>query len=466
MKKDVKMKKIRKNKDKVKNKRGKKVFIRVFKWEYVFNILSILIILGIGIYYGARSFYYYSKQNVVIKKEEETLKAAVLRNNKITTQANGLHQEKDGIAFKGMVDNNYLYFGNRLYRIMKIYEDNSVRIVSNTNEGILNWGDESSYQTSNLYHWLNKGENVYSGVYEKTIPGEKALLKETEWCEGTLSEKSVKCDQYEKSYFVPLTLKDYVDYAGKNSYLYNKQSSFLVGKSENSENLSIAKDGTVQDANSEDGYGIRVVMTLKKNIKVSGGSGSLSDPYIINQEGHDTNINKYVKLGEDVYKIYEEKDNILRLSLNDYAKIGGSIITRAFNNRTALYTPLNRYSIAYYLNRDYYRSLPYNTLLSECSLPVGEVSTSEGLSYFNQYNEVITNKIGLLSLYDYNNNDTLTDFYLMNTTGSSMAYVYHKNGILGEAKVSEGKNVVSTVCIDKNLIKSGDGTLTVPYVVE
>ncbi len=463
-KKDVKIKENKKMK--VKTKRGRKVLIHVFKWEYIFNILSILIILGIGIYYGWRSFYYYSKQNVVIKKEEETLKVAVLRNNKITTDTNGLHQEKDGVTFKGMVDNNYVYFGNRLYRIMKIYEDNSVKIVSNTNEGLLNWGDESNYKTSNLYYWLNKGENENSGVYEKTIPGERALLKETEWCDGTLGEKTVKCERHEKSYFSPLTLKDYVDVAGKNSYLYNKQSSWLIGKNETSDNLYIAEDGTVEDASVDSSYGIRVVMTLKKNIKVAGGSGTLSDPYIINQEGHDTSINKYVKLGEDIYKIYEEKDNILRLSLNDYAKIGGNLITRSFHNKTALYTPLNRYSLAYFLNRDYYKSLSYNTILSECSFPVGEVSVSEGLSYFNQYSDVITNKVGLLSLYDYNNNDHLTDYYLMNTTGSSMAFVYQKNGVLSEEKVSEEKNVVPTVCIDKNLIKSGDGTLAVPYLVE
>jgi len=68
-------------------------------------------------------------------------------------------------------------------------------------------------------------------------------------------------------------------------------------------------------------------------------------------------------------------------------------------------------------------------------------------------------------LYDFNNNDTLTDYYLMNNTGSSMALVYNKNGILSEEKVSEAKNVVPTVCLDKNLIKSGEGSLTAPYIV-
>ncbi len=445
------------------NRCDKKIKIQVFKWEYIFNIVSIILVIVLAIYFGGRSFYYYSKQNVVIKKEEETLKAAILKNNKITTEKNGLHQEKDGYQFKGMVDNNYVYFGNRLYRIMKIYADNSIKIVSNTNEGILNWGAEGEYETSNLNYWLNKNETENTGVYQKTIPGDIALLTETKWCEGVLNEKEVKCQNEKKSYFSPLSLKDYVDSLGKNSYLYNKQSSWLLGKNEEENHLYIAEDGTVSEAVEEGGYGVRVVMTLKKNIKVTGGSGTLADPYIINQEGHDTNINKYVKLGNDIYKVYEEKENIVRLSLNDYVKVGDNIEMRAFGNKNALYSPLNRYNIAYYLNRNYFNTLPYNTILSECSFPI--MTVTEG-AYLNQYNDMITNKVGLLNLYDYNNNETLTDFYLMNNTDSSMAWVYNKNGILEEEKVTEKKNIVPTVCLDKNLIKSGDGTLNVPYVVE
>lgn len=450
-----------------KNRRGKRIVIQVFRWEYVFNVISILIILVLTIYFGGRSFYYYSKQNTVIKKEEETLKAALLRQNKITTSANGLHQEKDGYIFKGKVDSNYVSFANRLYRVMRINDDNSIKIVSNTNEAILNWGDDDTYQLSNLNVWLNKGENIYSGVYQKTIPGDVSLLTKTTWCDGVLKDKNVSCEKSGKSYFSVLSLKDYIEASGKNSYLFNAQSSWLLGSNELEENLVInSADGGIEGAISDEGHGVRVVMTLKKNIKVVGGSGTVSDPFVVNQEGHETNINKYVKLGEDIYKIYEEKDNILRLSLNDYLKIDGEYVVRAFSNRNSLYSPLNRYNIAYYLNRDYYQSLPYNTLLSECSFPVGEVSTGEGLHYFNQYMDSINNKVGLLSLYDFNNNDALTDYYLMNNTGSSMALVYNKNGVLSEEKVSEAKNIVPTICLDKNLIKSGEGSLNVPYIVE
>lgn len=450
----------------IKNKKKKKQKLPMKRWEFIFNFVSFLIIIILGIYFGARSLYYYSKQNVTMKKEEATLKAAVLSHNKITTETNGLHQEKDGYVFKGNVEQNYVLFANRLFRIMRINEDNSVKIVSHTNEAILNWGEESSYLKSNAYTWLSTGENENSGIYQKTIPGETALLSQTEWCEGVLMENSVKCDTKQKSYFSLLTLDDYINSAGQKGYLYNHQNSWLIGKNETDDNLYISSDGSVEEATTYQGYGVRVVMTLKANIKITGGSGTATDPYIINQEEYTNNIGKYVKLGNDVYRVYEERGNLLRLSLNDYLKVGEEYLEREFSRQTALYSSLNRYNISYYLNHNFYNSLSYQALLSDCSLPVGEVAVGEGGNYLNQYSDLALEKVGLLSLYDWNNNTNLTDFYLINTTGSSMAWIYNKDGVLEEDKVTEPRKVIPTVCVDKNLIKAGEGNLENPYVME
>lgn len=59
-------------------------------------------------------------------------------------------------------------------------------------------------------------------------------------------------------------------------------------------------------------------MMLKKNILITGGDGSIGNPYVINQEGNDNYINKYVKMGNDLYQVIEDNNNNLRLRLNDY----------------------------------------------------------------------------------------------------------------------------------------------------
>lgn len=458
------MKKTNKSKDKSNKK--PKLSLPMKRSEFIFNFVSFLVVIILGIYFGGRSLYYYSKQNVKMKSEEETLKAAVLKNSPITKETDGLHQEKDGYIFKGKTEQNYVLFANRLYRIMKINEDNSVKIVSNNNEGVLNWGEDSNYQNSNITTWLSTGENPNSGIYQKTIPGETALLTKTEWCEGILHENSVKCDKKEESYFSLLTLDDYIASYGQKGYLYNHQYSWLMGKNETDDNLYISDEGSVEEATVYQGYGVRAVMTLKANIKIISGTGTAQDPYIINQEEYTNNIGKYVKLGNDTYRVYEERENMLRLSLNDYLKVGDEYLEKAFGNKTALYNPLNRYNIAYYLNRTFYNSLSYQSYLSECSLPIGEVTIGEDGNYLNQYSELINNKVGLLSLYDWNNNMNLTDYYLINSTASSMAWVYNKDGVLEEDKVTEVRKVIPTVCIDKNLIKAGEGSLENPYVME
>ena len=109
---------VNKNKKKTnKNKKVKKVN-RYSKGEFIFNFVSILLIICLGIYIGYRSIYYYSKGTNKAKKEVNTLASAVLSSNKVTKLDNGLHQEKDGYVFKGIVDNNYVKFAGRLFRIL------------------------------------------------------------------------------------------------------------------------------------------------------------------------------------------------------------------------------------------------------------------------------------------------------------------------------------------------------------
>ena len=48
---------------KVKKEKKKKEKRELTTFEFIFCLLSILFALGVGLYYGGRSFYYYSLQN-------------------------------------------------------------------------------------------------------------------------------------------------------------------------------------------------------------------------------------------------------------------------------------------------------------------------------------------------------------------------------------------------------------------
>ena len=190
-----------------KNKKKKEKHIVGTK-ELVFDIVSVLLIIILGIYFGYRSIFYYSKETQKKKVEANTLAAAIITNNKITKEDNGLHKSKDGYYFSGMVDNNYVKAFNRLYRIVEVNSNNEVKIISNDNEANMIYGNDNNYSTSNINLWLNKTSEVNSGIYYDTIPGVEKLLTKTSYCDGVLNNNSVTCKNKKmSSYFSILTIE-------------------------------------------------------------------------------------------------------------------------------------------------------------------------------------------------------------------------------------------------------------------
>ena len=88
--------------------------------------------------------------------------------------------------------------------------------------------------------------------------------------------------------------------------------------------------------------------------------------------------------------------------------------------------------------------------------------------YKNIYTDRVTCRVGLLNIFDYVSNNSFNDYFHMNTTScvGSIQYSTNSNGLLEEADVTDLKHVVPVVSINSALIKSGDGTLNNPYVLE
>lgn len=434
--------------------------------EFIFNFISLIILIIICLYFGGRSIYYYSRQNNTMVSSN--LADKIVSNNKIVNSGDGFYQEKNGYIFKGKVSNNYVKFSNRLFRIMEVSNDNVVKIVSDTNQSTLIWGDDSSYENSNLNNWLNKTDMVNSGIYFDTISN-SSLLSKTSYKDNILLKSGIKetKDKY-SNYVTSLTINDYIDAKGKDSYLNNGKYFWLIGHNSDNSNLFVDSTGSVEEATSYESYGVRTVISMKKDVSITGGVGSIDDPYVIDMKGNNNYVDQYVKLGNDVWKVYGDKDNKLKLVLNGYIMQNGTEYMQIYSKTTSLFELNNRYNIGYYLNKVYYNSLSYKDLLLDNDYYVGEISNETGLSIQNIYTDVVTAKVGLLNIFDYNTNLDLTDYYYLNKTSSvgSMIYVGNKDGLLDEDVVSEVKHIVPTICIDKSILKNGDGSLNNPYVME
>ena len=454
-----------------KNKKKKKH--QIGKAEFAFNFISLILLISMVVYFGGRSLYYYSLQNINKRETENTLNGLLLNNNMIIKDGDGLHQDTDGHYFKGVSVNNYLKYGNRLFRIIRINNDGSIRVVTDDLVSIFLWGEDKSYQNSNLRYWLTPiNDDAYkeiSGVYYDTLPNPKSVLEKTSYTQDRLEKDKVGIgDVTFKDYVTILGINDYVNAGGKNSYLNIKKLFYLNGQNEDAENLYVEDDGSVVGCDTLIGYGVRSVITLKKNLVVNQGNGTLEDPYVIGAE-FNNHIDGYVKLGNDIWKVYKEKNGILYLYLNGYIKDeNNNEILLSYGKYNSIFDLKDKYNIAYYLNNIYVNNLPYSSILNETRFYTGEFSEDTGYNYKDIFSNVVTCKVGLLNIFDYVSNNELGDYYRINTTSNvgAIQYVSHINGMLEEVDITENKHIVPVISINSNLIKNGVGSLDSPYVVE
>ncbi len=435
--------------------------------EFIFDLFSLLILIGLGFYFGGRSIYYYSLQNTNIEKAATTLNGTIITNNSITTTEDGLHQDMEGYYYKGNVENNYVYFANRLYRIIRINNDGSTKVVSNDIVSEFMWGEDEDYQKSNIHNWLEKQENIEnSGIYYDTIPYLEEFLVKTTYNIPIFNENKVMNSQTNyNDYITTLTIKDYNNANGKNGYLNIHKYFWILGNDSEKNNYYVDEEGALLTGNLYESYGIRPVFTFKKDIEITGGSGTKEDPYKIDQKDKINYVDSYVNINGDIWKVYYHKDKIVKLAYTNYVLENQNL---TYSNTTSEFDPKNRKNIAYYLNNQLYNSLSYKDYLLDFNIYTGEVSSDTSLYYENIYTSFVTGKVGLQNLFDYHNVD-LDDYYLSNTTSSvgSMVYIYHNYGLLEEANVSDVKKIVPVISIsEENIhIENKDGTSSNPYTV-
>lgn len=430
------------------------------KKEFLFNFFSLIVVIGIGLYFGYRSIYYYTKQNETTKGNKQNLEELVINNNKLINKGDGFHRDSDGYYFKGNVSNNYVMFSNRLFRIIRLNNDGSIKLVSNDTVANFMWGDNSSYRNSNLRMWLEKTDEKYTGIYYDTIPNVEKYLTKTTYTEDILKEDKVKSSKKEyKDYISTISLKDYITAGGKNSFLNIGKIYYLLGISSNENSLYIEEDGAVSEGDSLVGYGIRPVITLKKNTISLYGNGTVDNPYTINVKENNY-IDSIVKLGNDYYTVYKEDESILRLYKNDYIKN----IKHEFSKRMSEFNLRDYTNIGRYLNNEYIETLSYSNLLLDTTFYTGELGGEESYSYKSIYNDKVVCKIGLLNIFDYYTGSN-SDFYYMNTTIGDVEYVLSNKGLLEEVDIEEEKSIIPVISIDKKILKKGKGTKEDPYTV-
>ena len=410
----------------------------------IFRIVSIVFISACIVFYGYRLIKYYKVFNPKTTSANEGLMSiSIPKNSQIVIEGSGLYRLGGSYVYRGNVDNNYVKFSGMLFRINRINYGGTVELVTDDVINYLSYDKENvSFDKSNINEYLN---NEFLSKLNKDF------LVETEVCLDKVTDLSnITCENKKNTYVKLLDINAFLNSINEESYL----AEDVMWLSNISETEVWHTNGVnISSSDSKNYYGIKPVITLKYDTILLNGKGTKDDPYVI-EESEKPVIGQYVKINEDMWQIYETKDDKLNLVLNTTLDK-----TYSFSLTKNEFDINEANSLASYLNNIYLESLDYKQILLDNEMCVG--------TYDNDYKTIcekkVNAKVGLNSVTDILMKNDLNSYYLIN--GNSNKEVYTYGSEFGLSKFNLSKGIRPTISI-KNTISKGKGTIDDPYIVE
>ena len=380
---------------KIRFKKG--IFQKLFWFLSIIFIICVIVIFIIKYLSAASKF-----------NDDKKIYEYVIANNNVS-------KVDDFYYFKGEEANNYLKYGNLLFRIVKIYKDGSMDIIT----------DKS---INSLY---NKNDDIFkyvNDIFYKNLDHE--YLNTSPYCEDVIDDvKNITCDKINFSSYVKLlSLTDFVNSMDSDKTYFN---DMILG-TKNKDGNWVISDDMFND--------IYPVVTLNGFVKYESGEGTSENPFIVSSS---SKIGSYVKIMDDTYIVNEVNGGNLKLTL-----VGDRILVRK----------MYKDSFIDDLNLDFYNDLEYKNLLVKYKVGVSE--------YKDTYTDCNKDKkevyVGYPEISDLKLDNDVKDYYLINS--GEEIYYYNNGTKIGNKNLS--MKVQPVIMIKSSKISSGSGSITDPYVVE
>jgi len=262
------------------------------------------------------------------------------------------------------------------------------------------------------------------------------------------------------------SISDYANTGGSDSFMNNEEYYYLINQNSENKVWYVNNKGNINTTNGDDIMGIKPVITVNSSVELLEGDGSKEKPYIIEKESG--LFGSYVKLGNDIWRIYKVEDNQVKLSLDGYLKINNKEITHKYSNNGYYHNDTISGSLAYYLKNTYLKSLSYKDIIKETKYSNGLYNNTNNYNYKEVLKTKVDTKVTTLSIGDIILNPLNTNYYT--TTGiskdSNLVYVMNNNfKVYTEIAVKELK-IVPVISINKNILTEGKGTKESPLEVK
>lgn len=443
------------NKEKIENSKKqtvkKKKRLKKGVLQYLFWFISIVFIIACCIFYGKRLIKYYKIYNPSTDGNSVVYMAnSILVDTPFVTSGSGAYRLSGNVIYRGIDVNNYVYYSNQLWRIVKIRSDNSIELILDDYINIMPWNSKyTTYLKSDIYDYLNNH-------YIKSL--NKDMLTTTSVClDDIKSTSSLTCDSVNyENYVTLLDISSYLNSIVDNSTFISKDSNkmWLLSTNSNEKQIWHTSGSSVAYSDANNNYLIKPVVTLASTNILEKGTGTKEDPYIVKDESTDIKIGSYVKLEDDMWRVYDITNDVYKL---ESTKLLGS--NNIFDSKSNIYNPQSNKSLANYLNNTYYNSLSYKDLLVKTDWNIGEYKDS----YKDVSNEAVSAYVGILNIADIKFDSSLINYYL-STPVDGKLYMY--NSVLAKSRVNSSRPIRPTIAIDKNSKLKGNGTNENPFTVE
>lgn len=435
---------------------------RKISYQKIFCAISFLFILGCVLFYGIRFIMLYIENNTTDIESITNFSKRVTAEHANQSYFKNINSN---YYFVGNTDKNYVKYKNITWRIVKITNNNSTVLISDEPLTSLAFGS-NTYEESPIIDWLNETNNEQSGILTNAIGSD--YLTNTNACIDTLDDtKNITCDDIYDEYQISLlSMFDYANAGSSDSYINNGYYTYLSNTNNDNEVWYIDDEGKLNTNDGTDIYGIKPVITLNSTVELTSGDGTKDNPYQIEKEN--SLFASYVKLDNDLWRIYNIEDNNLKLVLTDYLKTDDENYQTIYSSTTSFHNDEKIGTLAYYLNNTYFNRLNYSDQILNNYWSNGYYSSENNFDYNEALDKEVDTEIALLSIGDINLVPSLDEFFL--STGlnnmDNKIYVYNNDGIITDQRVTSKANVVPTISIDKNILTKGTGTIDDPYGME
>lgn len=442
------------------NKEVTKKKKRKINIQKVFNLISFTFILACIIFYGTRFIKLYTENN---KKEKViTFAENIRKENENLQNINGSYY------FNGDVNNNYLNYSNLNWRILRINEDNTITAILDNSITALAAGKYLNFEDSYINKWLNNQEQEYTGILENSLNNVQNYLTNTLTCNDKINDtKNISCQNTTKNIYITIpSINDYVNTGGSKGFMNNEEYYYLINNNNENKLWYVDNDGKVNTSDGTDIIGIKPVITIKNNISKISGTGTKDDPYTIEEESG--LFGSYIKLGNDLWRVYNVDNDYIKLSLDSYLTINNEEIKYKYSNNGYYHNDTKNGSLAFYLKNSYLQSLNYKDIIDEVKFSNGIYSNTTNYDYTKTLSTTVDTKVSLLSIGDIILNPINTNYFTSTGISKDSNLVYTlQNDFKAYTKISTtALKIVPTISIKKDLLKNGNGTKNNPYEVQ